>query len=76
MNLTINKWSNTIDALGKTHLETHALTREAKNNYAKWKLKPSIICIIVKKGKQQAHNVIFKFGTKHLNLILLLSINK
>jgi hypothetical protein len=64
MNLTTNDWGNIINALGKTHLEMHALTNEAKNNDAKWKLKPNIICIIIKKGKQQAHNVILNLGQK------------
>ncbi len=62
MNLTINKWGSTIDALGKTHLKKRALTREAKNNDAKWKFKPSIICNVMKKWKQQAHNVILSLG--------------
>jgi hypothetical protein len=62
MNLTINKWGSTMDAFGKTHLKKHALIREAKNNDAKWKLKPNIICNVMKKWKQQAHNVILSLG--------------
>jgi hypothetical protein len=62
MTLTTNDWGNIIYALGKTYLERHALTNEAKNNDTKWKLKPSIICIAMKKGKQQAHNVILNLG--------------
>jgi hypothetical protein len=62
MNFTINKWGSTIGALGKTHLKKHAFTREAKNNDAKWKLKPNIIYNVMKKWKQQAHNVILSLG--------------
>ncbi len=53
MNLTTNMWDKTTNALGKTHVWKNKLAKKAKNNNAKLKSRPSTMCIIVKKGRQQ-----------------------